>query len=326
MKAILDKHSADHWWEPDYTHVDRVDVPGLAPGMSKDDGHILWPGMMRCPHCGRPTGEYREVCPECGMRIHKMSTSVPNWVFLDGHVEIANEPYWSLAERVALDADYERMRANRISNLLARGLLPYDEQIAVGQISIIDGEYYPQVWLSTIDRNVVYDAVIDAMENYIIETNRVSMTKFAYWTLWRDNTVTIGNSVSTDIMVKAGGIIKDDKLLGNLDEDDALYVRPFVRRNASIAWIYDQSSGDIRTGPTHYAILQDMGLSIDYLRADVKNMVLGYVDNKEVKFANTVEISTAKRILDALRTWYNNQGIEAEFNYDYYWANYQATT
>jgi prophage maintenance system killer protein len=81
-----------------------------------------------------------------------------HWVYLDGVVD-GGGPHWDVAEELARKLNYPEDAAKQLGNLVARGMLPPDADVAIGTVVERRGKRYPQVWLSTVDRNAVWDAV-----------------------------------------------------------------------------------------------------------------------------------------------------------------------
>lgn len=85
-----------------------------------------------------------------------------NWAYLDGQVAFGGQ-HWDLVGQLARDLGLGDEEAQRLSNLVARGHLPPDLDIAIGSTAVRRGRRYPQIWLSTVDRNAVWGAVADLL-------------------------------------------------------------------------------------------------------------------------------------------------------------------
>jgi hypothetical protein len=214
---------ADHWWEPAATNLNEgVEVPGEAPGMAPMFDSGIDPEIEPCPHCGRPNIPiYVTVCPDCGMRIRPgfeiaagwsewgapaaaedwSDDTRGNWAYLDGKVAFGGEP-WALVEGLARSLGAPEDEATALGNSAARGLLPGDRDIALGTTIRRRGKDYPQVWITTLDRNAVWDAVTRAMGLRRAAASRGDRTQYKFvvnrdtdeWT-WRD--ISDGSSYTT---------------------------------------------------------------------------------------------------------------------------------
>jgi len=128
--------SQDLWSGPASTNLEQgVGVPGEAPGMG-DAMDPQAPG-----HAGPDEG---------------------NWVYLNGRVGFGG-PHWDLARDLALGQGFGEDEAEALGNSIARGHLPQHHDLAYGETTAFRGKKYPQVWLSTVDRNAVWDAVAEAL-------------------------------------------------------------------------------------------------------------------------------------------------------------------
>ncbi len=157
--------SADSWTGPQSVDKFHVDVPGNADGMG-GIGYELEQGQFRQPcYCDVGPTDPHEWGPTCenGLHptmLHEASPWTPNpdhWVWLDGQVAFGGEHAdiaMKLAQEQGLDHDAQRY----VSNLIARGQQPYGHNVAVGTLQ----GGYPHIWMSTIDRNAVWDDVARA--------------------------------------------------------------------------------------------------------------------------------------------------------------------
>ena len=82
-----------------------------------------------------------------------------NWVYIDGQVAFGQD-HSDVATTLGHTLGLDPTTVSYISNLIARNTVPSDKQVAVGTMN----DEYPQVWLSTVDRNAVWDAVMRARD------------------------------------------------------------------------------------------------------------------------------------------------------------------
>lgn len=80
-----------------------------------------------------------------------------NWAYVHGIVKFYDD-YSEAARQAAEAAGLDDMEATRISNLLTRKQFPTDANLAVGTMT---GKY-PQIWRSNVDRNQVWQSVVQA--------------------------------------------------------------------------------------------------------------------------------------------------------------------
>jgi len=78
-----------------------------------------------------------------------------NWVYINGQVAFGND-HSDTARSLAHDIGLDATKASYVSNLVARNTIPNDMDVAVGTIT----NDIPQIWLSSVDRNAVWDAVM----------------------------------------------------------------------------------------------------------------------------------------------------------------------
>ena len=83
-----------------------------------------------------------------------------NWVYINGKVAFGND-HSDTARTLGTSLGLPPHTVTYISNLIARNTVPSDNQVAVGGMR----GGYPQIWLSTVDRNAVWDAVMRVVQD-----------------------------------------------------------------------------------------------------------------------------------------------------------------
>lgn len=82
-----------------------------------------------------------------------------NWAYLDGKVSFGRH-WWDLVRQLAQEEGYDDTEQIWISNMITRYSLPPDLDIAIGLLR----EGKPQIMGSTVDRNHVFDTVLQAAQ------------------------------------------------------------------------------------------------------------------------------------------------------------------
>lgn len=77
-----------------------------------------------------------------------------NWVWLDGKVGWGGQHH-QIARDLAQQLGYDQTQTHYISNLISRNALPENTAVAMGTLN----GPYPQIYMSTVDRNAVWDDV-----------------------------------------------------------------------------------------------------------------------------------------------------------------------
>ncbi|MBU6232344.1 hypothetical protein KGP36_06955 [Patescibacteria group bacterium] len=89
----------------------------------------------------------------------KEASDTTNWVYLNGKVGFGRW-WWEIADSLADELGLDETEKKYIGNLISRNSLPQDIDVAVGLIK--NGR--PQIYASSIDRNVVWDSVMSAYQ------------------------------------------------------------------------------------------------------------------------------------------------------------------
>lgn len=96
------------------------------------------------------------------------SASNNAWVWLDGHVGFGTD-HGNIAKDLANTRGYDPTKVNYISNMVSRNLMPEGHAIAVGTLK----QGYPHIWMSTVDRNLVFDDIIRSDERQRLDRTRL---------------------------------------------------------------------------------------------------------------------------------------------------------
>lgn len=150
----------DAWWHPRSDKLFHdVGVPGNAPGLNPEgDTHFLRPchceAGLTSPHEWDP-----KVCRERHPMTQKEASDTTNWVYLNGKVGFGRW-WWEIADNLADELGLDEAEKKYIGNLISRNSLPQDVDVSVGMIR--NGK--PQIYASSIDRNVVWDSVMSAYQ------------------------------------------------------------------------------------------------------------------------------------------------------------------
>mgnify|MGYP006921281714 CR=1 FL=1 len=109
-------------------------------------------------------GEVRMADPEAqtdeGKAWATKVGSGTQWVYVNGHVAFGTDYHHGIARQAAEMAGLDENQTKYVSNMLARAQMPEGIDVAVGQMN----GAYPQILMSTVDRNAVWDAVTQAVQ------------------------------------------------------------------------------------------------------------------------------------------------------------------
>lgn len=227
--ASLDT-SNDNWWGPQSVTLNQnVDIPGDPKGMGN-------------PHDTNDTNDTN------------VNNDGNNWLYLNGKVAFGGH-YWDLAHRLATELKLDPSQIAYISNSVARNSLPPEYDVAYGEM--VQGR--PQIWLSTIDRNHVWDEVMrnqqvahhNPVSSVLFSNQRVAgirveevptgpdyytdpdeqwMDRRPFFWLPDENTILLGDRGSHHDNI--AGYLEDDSLLHDYEEDNPDVIRGCLTGNS----------------------------------------------------------------------------------------------
>lgn len=116
-------------------------------------------------------GEWQHIQPPYDDGYGGKLDHEDNWVWLDGKVGWGGQHH-QIADDLARQLGYPQDRVAYISNMISRNHLPEQHAVAIGTMQGI----YPQIYMSTRDRNAVWDDVArDRQKTSAIKVARTTM-------------------------------------------------------------------------------------------------------------------------------------------------------